>query len=440
MPTTMPNDQPLLSICMIVRDEAERIADCLARHKELADEIVVVDTGSGDDTAAIARRGGGVVSSFAWCDDFAAARDFSLAAASGTWILVLDADEWIEKEDFARLRRLCAETPPDVAFAMATRNYSNDASLIDWIANDAPPAPARDYFGYYPSNKVRLFPGGRGVEFEGEIHEIVEPSLARLAVPIRHLNVVVHHLHERPDSPERSARRREHYLRLSRKKTQRLPNDPKALHEHGMIAFECEQFAEAAEVLGRAVALAPEREDILTLSAAAGIRLGDFEGVKNRLEPRRKKFAESARLHAILGEAYQALGDLARAERSYLRALNIKPDYHHVLILLGNLLMATERDVEALSYLERAIRLDPLNEIAFTNAGMILAALGRYDEARQYLRMAARIDPSIWVPHFYLGQIAQAQGRFDEAREAFAEALRLDPENRRVREAREALD
>ncbi|MBN1868639.1 tetratricopeptide repeat protein [Candidatus Sumerlaeota bacterium] len=435
----MPDKPPLLSICMIVRDEAERIAACLARHKDLADEIVVVDTGSTDDTASIASRCGAAVSSFEWRDDFAAARNFSLTAASGTWLLILDPDEWIEPGDFGRLRRLCDETVPSVAFSMTTRNYSNDSSLIDWIADHDPPAPARDYFGYYPSNKVRLFPSRRDIEFEGEIHEIVETALVRLSIPMRFLDVAVHHLHERPDSPERSAARRERYLRLSRKKSERLPNDPKALHEHGMIAFECEQFAEAADILRRAAALAPDSEDIAVLSAAAGIRLGDFQGVKKRLESRRKRFARSPRLHAILGEAYQGLGDLARAEKSYVHALQIKPDYHHVLILLGNLLMATERETDALAYLERAIRLDPLNEIAFTNAGMILAALGQYGQASQYLRMATRIDPGVWIPHFYLGQIAQAQGRFDEAREDFCEALKIDPENPRVKEALDAL-
>ena len=430
----------LLSICMIVRDEAQRIGAFLNRHKGLADEIVVVDTGSTDETPEIARHAGARVFGFDWRDDFSAARNFSLGAAASMWILVLDADEWIEPADFGLLRELCSVTEPCVAFSMTTRNYSNDSSLIDWTADPDPPRAARDYFGYYPSSKVRLFPAGRGVEFEGEIHEIVEPSLTRLGFAVQSLGVAVHHLHERPGDPEQMRRRREHYLHLSRKKSERLPDDPKALHEHGMIAFECAQFEEAAQVLRRAIRLAPDSESILVLCAAAGIRLAKFDEVRDLLEPRRKRFANSPRVWAILGEAYQALGELERAEKSYLRALELKPDYHHILVLLGNLLMATDRAVEALEYLNRAIQLDPLNEIAFTNAGMILAALGRYDEARRHLKIATQLDPNVWVPHFYLGEIDEAQGRFDSARESFGHALRLDPGNRRVKEALEALD
>lgn len=85
-----------LALVMIVRDEAQAIARALRSARPHVDRMIVLDTGSVDDTAAIAAAEGAEVASFAWIDDFAAARNASLALSDAAWNLVLDADEWIE--------------------------------------------------------------------------------------------------------------------------------------------------------------------------------------------------------------------------------------------------------------------------------------------------------------------------------------------------------
>lgn len=77
---------------MIVKDEAEHLPRCLESCAGLFDEIVVVDTGSTDDTKEIAQSFGAKVFDFEWCDDFAAARNESLRHATGEWMMWLDAD------------------------------------------------------------------------------------------------------------------------------------------------------------------------------------------------------------------------------------------------------------------------------------------------------------------------------------------------------------
>lgn len=91
-----------LSLCMIVKDEQRNLARCLDSVKPYVDEIIVVDTGSQDGTTEIARQYGAIIDFFEWCDDFAAARNYSISQATGDWILILDADEVlvVETDDF----------------------------------------------------------------------------------------------------------------------------------------------------------------------------------------------------------------------------------------------------------------------------------------------------------------------------------------------------
>jgi hypothetical protein len=82
----------LLSAALIVRDEGAFLDGCLASLRGLVDEIVVVATGSVDDTVAVAHAHRAVVDEIDWCDDFSAARNHSLDLASGEWVLHVDAD------------------------------------------------------------------------------------------------------------------------------------------------------------------------------------------------------------------------------------------------------------------------------------------------------------------------------------------------------------
>lgn len=92
-----------LSQCMIVRDEEENIEKALSWGKGIVSEQIVVDTGSVDNTAAIAERMGAKVYHFEWIDDFAAAKNFAIEKASGNWIAFLDADEYFEDKDAKKL-------------------------------------------------------------------------------------------------------------------------------------------------------------------------------------------------------------------------------------------------------------------------------------------------------------------------------------------------
>jgi hypothetical protein len=158
-----------LALVVIARDEATRIARLLDSVRPWVDEMLVLDTGSVDDTAAVAAAHGARVERFDWCDDFAAARNRALDLAGADWHLVLDADEWLISGGEA-LRAL-RETPPGFVGALQLRDRFDLAAdrageAIAWLS--------------------RVLPGA--VRYTGRVHE--QP---RHALPVRRLPLVVGH-------------------------------------------------------------------------------------------------------------------------------------------------------------------------------------------------------------------------------------------------------
>ena len=83
----------MVSACVIAKNEERNLPRWLDSMREVADELIVVDTGSTDATVALAEQAGARVFHFTWIDDFAAAKNYALDQARGRWILFLDADE-----------------------------------------------------------------------------------------------------------------------------------------------------------------------------------------------------------------------------------------------------------------------------------------------------------------------------------------------------------
>lgn len=167
-----------LSLCMIVRDEAMTLARCLASVRSVVDEMIVVDTGSMDATPAIARDCGAKVHAVDWQGDFSRARNRSLELASGRWILVLDADEYLEPDDAQGLRALIqqqAGKPPDRAF-----------QLINLSTSDGGRTGASAYI-------IRLFPNRPDIRYRWPIHEQVGTSLQHAGLPVENTGIVITH-------------------------------------------------------------------------------------------------------------------------------------------------------------------------------------------------------------------------------------------------------
>lgn len=164
---------PLVSLCMIARDEAGMIGPCLASARALCDELIVVDTGSTDETVAIAEAAGAKVIPFTWCDDFAAARNASIAAATGDWVLVLDADERLSPESPERIRE-AIERAGDTFDTGMLRLH--DADRLDALPAEVLTGAARLA---EPMYLPRLLRRTDDLAYEGVVHESVRTWSAR---------------------------------------------------------------------------------------------------------------------------------------------------------------------------------------------------------------------------------------------------------------------
>ncbi len=147
-----------VSAVLIVRDESEFIEDCLRSLVGNVDEIVVVDTGSRDDTIEVASRFPINLHHFAWCNDFSAARNFALERASGDWILSIDADERLE-------------IPNRHAFSQLL----SDGGKVGWKLRLHPRV------GWTAFLHLRLFRNDPRIRFQGAIHEHIHASIEAVA-------------------------------------------------------------------------------------------------------------------------------------------------------------------------------------------------------------------------------------------------------------------
>ncbi|AQA18237.1 hypothetical protein BST95_08340 [Halioglobus japonicus] len=181
--------------------------------------MIVVDTGSSDDSRNIVQRLGAKVFDFAWCDDFSAARNYSLEQASGDWIVVLDADEMIDPANWLRLRELVTTTERD-AFFLSEHNYTNQRFEGGFVPTKQQTPYTRGFKGYKVHAIARLFRNSPAIRYRGHVHEVIDTSLGEEQYEV--VNIVIHHHGE--ESPQRPKEvRHRSYLRLME---QDLDSDP----------------------------------------------------------------------------------------------------------------------------------------------------------------------------------------------------------------------
>jgi len=235
-----------VALCMIVKDEEQPLARCLASCRPLVHQLIVVDTGSSDRTRHIAELFGAQVIGLPWQDDFSAARNGAIERATADWVLVMDADEAISPRDYQLFKDLLLNASPEQAYVFTTRNYTSSTGLEGFVPCRGEYLENEAGVGWTPSDKVRLFPNRKGVRFQGIIHEMVDETLQQAGITMKPHPVPVHHYGSLLQ--QKNKEKQGQYLALGLKKLAEHPGDVKALYELAVQAAELEQYATAEQL------------------------------------------------------------------------------------------------------------------------------------------------------------------------------------------------
>lgn len=148
-----------ISVCYIVKNEADNLLRSLASARELADEIIVVDTGSTDSTVKLATAAGAKVAHFPWADDFSAPRNHAIQQAAGDWIIFLDADEAFEMPPTkCEMTRYLQDLAVTDAVLLCRHNIESHAKRDEFHVDWAP----------------RIFRNAPELRYRGCIHEHID--------------------------------------------------------------------------------------------------------------------------------------------------------------------------------------------------------------------------------------------------------------------------
>jgi tetratricopeptide (TPR) repeat protein len=340
---------PLLSACLIVKNEETFLPGCLASLAGLADEIVVVDTGSTDGSVAIARAHGAVLLEHEWRGDYAKARNVGLARATGRFILYIDADEEVFAEDRAPLREVIAGDGCDaILMRLVSPLFGTDKTAID----------------VYP----RVFRNYPGVRFRFRIHEQIWPSLAPHRPRVLDGSFRILH-HGYNQAKEILDKKRERNLDIALKVLADEPDDGFYLYQAGFACLTLGRLDEGLAWLERALRFTdpgPARVPILNAIAQAHYDAKRRELAVKAAEESTSVCADQFHGWALLADIHlqqqrhdRAMVALERCLAVKTSAINsdVTPSRAVLSLKLGLSQLLTHHPIEAQSTLARAIAL-----------------------------------------------------------------------------------
>ena len=289
---------PTISLCMIVKNEEEVLARCLASAKPLVDEIIIADTGSTDSTKDIARQFTDKVYDFDWIDNFSAARNFAFSKGACDYLMWLDADDVILPEDAAAFLSLKESLDTSIDTAMMKYNIAFDEQ-------------GKPTFSYYRERLLRNCPRAR---WEGAIHEAITPF-----GKIMHAPIAVTHRRKGKTDPLRNLRLFERLLQRGEALS------PREQFYYARELYYNARYAEAVIIFERFL---DEGRGWLENNIEACRVLAQCRNALNQPEPALRALLRSftydaprAELCCELGYHYFARGEYEKAVQWYQTAL-----------------------------------------------------------------------------------------------------------------------
>lgn len=386
----LPKDRApnTLSVCMIVKDEENNLEDCLKSIGGFADQIVVVDTGSKDETPHIALKHGAKIIRSDWRNDFSYSRNISLDHATSRWILWLDADDRIPPSEVEKFRQL-KKAPTDRAFLMKICNVRPGGFGEQWY-------------------QLRMFPNHPQIRFERKIHEQVGFAIKRMQLKPVRAGVRIDHVgyKDHAEAKKKALRNREILLT----DVQAYLDDPAYLSALGDSCFITAEFLEAIQWYKKVLQ------------------------IPDGLQKQRDIFLQCPVSIAI---CYQRLGDLENAFSWAKKSFLTNPEKIDNLFLGAEIKEKAGESEEAIALYEQVLRspivfssyamdAEGLRARAMLRLGILNRRLGRREQAEEHFRKCLKAYPSVLNCYSELGELLIEKGEFQKAMELFCRSIELN--------------
>ena len=340
-----------ISVCMITKNEENRIERCLKSLKPYGFEIVIVDTGSTDRTKEIASEYTPCIYDFTWVDDFSAARNYSLQKASNDWIFMMDCDEWIESIDIKELtyfRKHLSHAVGSVTRKNITGSPKHPGQTID---------------------QTERFFNRKRYHYTGRIHEQVTPKFEKTFEAFLLKTVIGHDGYLMTDEQRKEKSYRN--VSLLEKELADNPDNPYIMYQ-----------------LGKGYDIISAYDKSCTCYEKA---------LSHDLDP---SLAYVQALIIAYGEALLETGQQAQALelQKYSNALSSSADY---LYLMGIIYVKNEVYDHALDCFEKAVSFETANKLgantflSYYEIGRILSLISEWTMARKYFEMCGDYPPAL---------------------------------------------
>ncbi len=416
-----------IALCMIAKNEELLIKNAIESVKPIVDEIIVVDTGSTDKTKEIAETCEAAVYDYVWQNDFAKAKNFAKEKATADWILFLDADECMSKQDIFDIKKVVDRESKNsntaeenetggkkevVAFAFISRHWTGKEAqekYVQWKALGKKEKEAlisefplfAPFDGYYDVAFItRLFKNNPKISFAGEVHEDVTPSInawdqTKQRKLIVQCPMPIHHLHflKGEDYVEQKQKR---YFELSKEKFKQVPDAKIAVDlAVGYLFFE-KDSAQSFHYLKEAIRMQP----------TSNMQRANTQ--RQRLDVVEALLVKKHDLRAL----HELMAMLDLSQHDFNSVLNLAKAYFSIkayraaIVVLKRLFLAAQRDPVIIEYL-----------------GVCYDHIKYYDDAIKVFEHGIVVLPTNATFYFNLGALYEKVKAWDKAIAAFQYAI-----------------
>ncbi|MEA5509278.1 glycosyltransferase [Crocosphaera sp. UHCC 0190] len=361
-----------ISLCMIVKNEQENLPKCLESVKGIVDEMVVMDTGSTDKTIEIAQEFGAIIPTFEWGNDFAEARNEALKYVTGDWVLILDADEVLNRK-----------VVPQIKEAIAI-----DENLVVNLVRHEIGASQSPY-----SLVSRLFRKHPEISFARPYHAIIDDSVVELLKTEIYWKIVdlpaitVFHYGYTPgaiaslDKYNRAQKAMESFLETH-------PNDPYTCSKLGALYFQIGKEKEGIKLLKQGLKSNKADSHVLYelhyhLGNIHAKQEDNEKAIKHYQKAIEQEIMPPLKLGAYnnIGVVLQQVGDLGNAAQAYKTTLQIDPNFINGYYNFAMVLSAMGKLEDSAAVYEKLLLLSPNYAAAYQNLGVVLFKLNKLPES-----------------------------------------------------------